>query len=112
MENKKSFEKVYKCPTCGGIGKNQRMVEHIMSGTCTGRLTRRLREADRDGKYLGREAEAEVNTELLMKTEALKELKVSYQEMRQAIIQDIVVMKEINKSFIAEAYEQYYTEII
>ena len=112
MKNNKSFEKVYRCPSCGGIGANQRMVEHILSGTCTGSLTRKLREAERDGTYLGREEEAIINTRLLMKTEALRELKVSYQEIRSAIKQDIIVMKDINKSFLAEVYEQYYTPII
>ena len=112
MDNKQQFEKVYKCPKCGGIGGGNRMVDHILLDNCNGILTRKLREAERDGKYIGFEDEAELNTRLLMKAEALRELKVSYQEMRAAIRQDIIVMKDINKSFLAEAYEQYYTNII
>ena len=100
---------VYKCPTCKCLGAGNRMVDHMK--VCNGRLTRKLREAERDGKYAGREAEAIKNTEILMKAEALKELKVSYREMKQAIKNDIIVMKGINKSVIAEAYQEYYTNM-
>ena len=112
MKNKLQFEKVYRCSVCGGMGAGNRMVDHVLSGNCDGTFSRKLRESERDGTYAGLEEEATLNTALLLKAEALKELKVSYQEMRAAIRLDIIEMKKINNSFLAEAYADYYTEII
>ena len=111
MNNPKQFEKVYSCSKCNAIGGGNRMVDHILIDTCDGKLTRKLREAERDGKYIGRETEAILNTRLLIKQESLKQLKVTYREMKWAIKNDIIEMQEISKDFLPEAYEQYFTKV-
>ena len=105
------FEKVYKCPKCGGIGAGNRMVDHILLDNCNGTLRRKLREAIRDGKYLGREAEAIANTEELYKLEALQQVKTSYREMIWAIKHDIIQMKELNEEFLPRAYAEYFAKV-
>lgn len=100
---------VYKCPTCKLHGCGNRMVDHIKA--CDGRITRKLREAARDGKYESREAEAAINTQLLLKEEAIKELKITYYEMKKAIEDDIIVMKNINSSFLENAFAEYYANV-
>jgi len=111
MDNKLQFEKVYKCPKCHGIGGGNRMVDHILLDNCTGKLTRKLREAERDAKYVGREAEAIANTEQLYKDEALRLLKVSYREMIWAIEHDIIQMKKLNEEFLPRAYQEYFAKV-
>ena len=100
---------VYKCNSCNCVGAGNRMVDHIKA--CDGTLTRKLREAERDGTYKGREEEAQINTELLFKQEAVKELWVTYQEMKQAIEDDIITIKQINSNILEEAYTNYYSRM-
>ena len=111
MNNKQQYEKVYKCPHCGGICAANRMIEHILLESCGGKLTRKLREAQRDGTYEGRETEAMLNTQLLLKEEGLKQLKASYREMKWAIEHDIIEMKKLNEDFLPEIYAQYFEKV-
>lgn len=89
-----SQQKLYSCPVCEHMGEGTKFVSQHLTEGCKG-PGYKTRRNKRDGKYAGREAEAQLNTAVFNAQRMIKDDYQSYKEMRDRVQQDIDRMKEM-----------------
>ena len=101
-------QKLYWCPTCNHMGKNNSFLTSHLINECNGpgRKSKKTTEENQD-----RLEEAMTNTRLWQAKQLEKESKAMFKAFKDDAIKDIESLREVNREVMESMIQSYYTKI-
>jgi len=102
-------QKIYYCPTCNGLGKNQRFVHHHLANECDGKQKRKTAACTKENQH--RLEEATMNTKYWKSEKLMKESYKLYKQFQTDALRDIDNMRNISNEAVEDMIKTYYTQL-
>ena len=102
-------QKIYHCPTCNGLGRNQRFVNHHLVNECNGQQKIKTVKCTKENQARLQEAMANTKEWKIKKLKA--ETNLLFKQFKSDAIRDIESMREINNQVVEDMLKTFYTKI-
>ena len=102
-------QKIYHCPTCNGLGRNQRFVHHHLANECDGKQKRKTAACTKENQH--RLQEAMINSKEWKSNRLVAETNLLFNEFKLAAIRDIENIREVNREVVEDMLTSFYTKM-